>query len=53
MALPSRHLCGAKPHRYVRAIETDVRRTFRRARLLLHLMQAHRGPAGKTPAQAA
>ena len=45
MALPTRHLCGAKPHRYVRAIETDVRRTFRRARLLMRLMQTRLEPA--------
>jgi hypothetical protein len=42
MALPTRHLCGDKPHRYVRAVDTDVRRTFRRARLLMRLSERNR-----------
>lgn len=45
MAYPTRHLCGDKPHRYVSAADTDVRRTFRRARLLMRLM-ARRSGAG-------
>ena len=43
MALPTRHLCGDKPLRYVRAVDTDVRRTFRRARLLMHLLRRRSG----------
>jgi hypothetical protein len=42
MAIPTRHLCGDKPHRYVRAADTDVRRTFRRARLLMRLVARRR-----------
>lgn len=40
MAEPSRRLAPAgqgKPHRYIPAAHTDIRRTFRRARLLAHL----------------
>lgn len=40
MAEPSRRLApkpGHKPMRYVRADHTDIRRTFRRARLLQRL----------------
>jgi hypothetical protein len=44
MVHPTRHLCGDKPHRYVSAARTDIRRTFRRARLLARLRQAE--PAG-------
>ena len=46
-ALPARSLVGSKPLRYVPAARTDVRRTFRRARLLARL----RSPAlpGSTP----
>ena len=43
MAQPTRHLCGDKPHRYVAAARTDIRRTFRRARLLERLRQAAQG----------
>lgn len=43
MAEPSRRLVpasrGSKPARYVPACQTDVRRTFRRARLLLALQR--------------
>ena len=49
MAHPTRHLYGDKPHRYVAAVNTDIRRTFRRARLLAHLRrtldEAARRPA--------
>jgi len=34
MKLPTRPLIGPKPLRYVSAISTDIRRTFRRFRLL-------------------
>jgi len=37
MILPTRPLLGSKPLRYVSAENTDVRKTFRRARLLAHL----------------
>ncbi len=47
MAQPTRHLCGGKPHRYVAASRTDIRRTFRRARLLERLRQA--APAVRHP----
>jgi hypothetical protein len=36
---PTRHLLGAKPHHYVPAVSTDIRRTFRRFRLLARLQQ--------------
>jgi len=39
VALPTRHLLGLKPHHYVSAVKTDVRRTFRRARLLAYLQR--------------
>jgi hypothetical protein len=45
MTQPSRHLFGSKPHRYVCAAKTDIRRTFRRARLLAYL-RGRRGEAG-------
>lgn len=34
---PTRHLMGQKPHHYVNAVSTDIRRTFRRFRLLARL----------------
>ncbi len=34
---PSRLLIGQKPLRYVSALNTDIRRTFRRARLMAYL----------------
>lgn len=42
MAEPSRRLAPVgqgKPHRYTPASHTDIRRTFRRARLLAHLQR--------------
>jgi hypothetical protein len=36
---PTRRLTGSKPHRYVKADHTDIRRTFRRARLLAFLQR--------------
>lgn len=41
MAEPTRYLArpGAKPHRYTPACSTDIRRTFRRARLLAYLQR--------------
>lgn len=36
-ALPARHLCGPKPAKYRKADHTDIRRTFRKARLLAFL----------------
>jgi hypothetical protein len=36
---PTRRLTGPKPHRYVPASHTDIRRTFRRARLLAYLQR--------------
>lgn len=36
---PSRRLLGNKPHRYVNAVSTDIRRTFRRFRLLSYLQR--------------
>lgn len=39
MAEPSRRLTGKKPHRYVPAVKTDVRRTWRKARLLAYLQR--------------
>ena len=42
---PSRLLIGQKPLRYVSALNTDIRRTFRRARLMAY----SRGfPGGKS-----
>ena len=46
MAHPTRHLFGEKPHRYVSAAQTDIRRTFRRARLLARLRRAEPAVAG-------
>jgi enoyl reductase-like protein len=40
MKQPSRHLLGSKPLRYIPALDTDIRRTFRRARLLEHLRRS-------------
>ena len=34
---PTRSLIGKKPLHYVSAVNTDIRRTFRRARLLARL----------------
>ena len=44
---PTRSLVGPKPLRYVAAAMTDIRRTFRRARLLARLQgrEAVRGEA--------
>lgn len=42
MTEPTRRLApigGGKRARYVPAVQTDIRRTFRRARLLAHLAQ--------------
>ena len=39
MTLPTRSLTGPKPLRYVSADNTDIRKTFRRARLLARLRQ--------------
>jgi len=36
MKLPTRSLLGSKPLRYVNSINTDIRRTFRRFRLLAY-----------------
>jgi hypothetical protein len=41
MKTPTRSLLGRKPLHYVNAINTDIRRTFRRFRLLAR-MQAQR-----------
>ena len=43
MTHPTRPLIGPKPMRYVNAVRTDIRRTFRRFRLLDYLRR--RGPA--------
>jgi len=37
MKLPTRPLIGPKPLRYVSAVSTDIRRTFRRFRLLARI----------------
>jgi hypothetical protein len=37
---PTRRLTGPKPHRYVKADHTDIRRTFRKARLFAYLQRA-------------
>lgn len=37
MTHPTRPLIGPKPMRYVNSIRTDIRRTFRRFRLLDYL----------------
>lgn len=34
---PGRHLFGSRPHHYVSALDTDIRRSFRRWRLLAGL----------------
>lgn len=44
MKTPSRSLLGSKPLHYVNALNTDIRRTFRRFRLLAHV-QAQRATA--------
>lgn len=41
MKQPTRPLLGAKPLRYVPAAETDIRRTFRRFRLLAYLQHRY------------
>ena len=51
MTFPTRPLIGPKPMRYVNSVRTDIRRTFRRFRLLDYLRR--RGAAGAaTPALA-
>jgi hypothetical protein len=52
MTLPTRPLIGAKPHRYVSADDTDIRRTFRRARLLAYLLARRGAPKGTAAAGA-
>ncbi len=37
---PTRHLCSPKPHRYVPAMSTDIRKTFERARRLMAMREA-------------
>jgi hypothetical protein len=37
---PTRRLTGPKPHRYVPASHTDIRRTFRKARLFAYLQRS-------------
>ena len=37
MTIPSRTLIGPKPLHYVNSLRTDIRRTFRRFRLLDYL----------------
>jgi hypothetical protein len=44
MTHPTRPLIGPKPMRYVNAVRTDIRRTFRRFRLLDYLRR--RGAGG-------
>lgn len=39
-AMPTRRLIGPKPAKYTPAVHTDVRRTFRKARLLARLRAA-------------
>lgn len=36
---PTRHLCGRKPARYTPSHQTNIRRTFRKYRLLAYLRQ--------------
>ncbi|MDB5871182.1 MAG: hypothetical protein JWQ07_624 [Ramlibacter sp.] len=43
LTLPSRSLLGPKPLRYVSAMETDIRKTFRRVRLFAHLQASVHG----------
>lgn len=47
-AMPLRRLIGPKPHRYRNSVSTDVRRTWRRARLLAYFArmrkEAHSDP---------
>ena len=45
MTHPTRPLIGPKPMRYVNSVRTDIRRTFRRFRLLDHLRR-HSGIQG-------
>ncbi len=47
MTYPSRPLIGPKPMRYVNAVRTDIRRTFRRFRLLDYLRR--RASPGASP----
>jgi hypothetical protein len=51
MKLPTRSLIGTKPMRYVNSVRTDIRRTFRRFRLLDYLRR--RGAAMSPGAVAA
>jgi hypothetical protein len=46
MTQPTRPLIGAKPHRYVSSENTDIRRTFHRARLLAYLRARRGDPSG-------
>ena len=46
MTHPTRLLIGPKPMRYVNSVRTDIRRTFRRFRLLDYLRR--RGAASAT-----
>ena len=42
LTMPSRALCpepGQKPHRYQRAVETDIRKTFEKARRLIAMQK--------------
>lgn len=52
MTHPTRPLIGPKPLRYVNSIRTDIRRTFRRFRLLDYLRRRG-GLAIAAPAAAA
>ncbi|MGN6827822.1 hypothetical protein [Paucibacter sp. M5-1] len=49
MKQPTRHLLGPKPHHYVTAVNTDIRRTFRRFRLLARLQQKLQAPPDPIP----
>ncbi len=46
MTHPTRTLVGPKPHRYVNALRTDIRRTFRRFRLLDYFRRQAASPRG-------
>ncbi len=52
MTHPTRPLIGPKPMRYVNSVRTDIRRTFRRFRLLDYLRRRNAGSAA-TPGLAA
>ena len=45
MTYPTRRLIGPKPMHYVNSIRTDIRRTFRRFRLLDYLRRRSAGSA--------